>query len=93
MITKEELQLIVVGTANEAARQIAVAGGRRLTGSELDAMGQVFATALGLVADRCRTIPPLPQAQRERRPSVWFDAMRTQELPRVSDEDIAKAKK
>jgi len=96
MISKQELQLIVVGTATEAARQILKVNGRRLTSTELDAMGEVIHTAMQLLADRLRppAIPALPvqQVPRERRPAMFFQPLLTQELPRVSDEDIAKAR-
>lgn len=95
MIAREEMHLLVAGAVNEAARAIEGVSARRLTRSELDAMGEVLATAMRLVADRvyssAKTPPPPPF--RERRPAQFFDPLATTELPRVTPEAIAKAQK
>lgn len=95
MIAREEMHMLVAGATNEGARAIELAAGRRLTRSELDALGEVFATFGRLVADRCyssQKAPP-PPPFRERRPAQFFQPMKTQELRAVTDEDIARAKK
>jgi hypothetical protein len=94
MIAREEMQMLVAGAANEAARGIEGVTGRRMTRSELDAICEVFSTFGRLVADRCYSsskMPP-PPPYRERRPAQFFNPLQTQELRAVSDEDIAKAK-
>jgi hypothetical protein len=95
MISREELDMIVAGCVNQAANAIESVGGNRLTRTETDRMGMVIQTAIRLVADRCHTmekLPPPPPAARERRPTKWFDPLKTTELPRVTPEDVERAR-
>lgn len=93
MISREELSLLISGALQQGAAAIAAVDGKRLTRSETEELGRVFAVAMHMVADRCGAakLPPPQPAARERRVAVQFDPLKTQELPRISDEDLANA--
>jgi len=95
MITDAELQLLISGAVSQAGLGIESAHGRRLTHTETDRLGQAVATAMRMVADRCHAtqakVPP-PPPYRIRHHAQHFNPLLTQELPRVTDEEIAKAK-
>lgn len=95
MIAPEELELLVQGAISQAGRAVEAVGGTRLSRTETQALGQVIATAMQMVADRCRQaaakLPPPPP--RERRHGQLFQPQPTGLIRPVTDEDIAKAKK
>lgn len=95
MISREELDLIASGTINRAGLAIEAVHGRGLTKSELNALANVLATALQLVAERSYSAPrtPPPAAPyRERRHAQQFNPVRTAEIRPVTDEAISKAR-
>jgi hypothetical protein len=69
--------------------------GRRLTRTETQAVADAVNTALQLVAARsyAAKVPPPPPTPRERRPAQFFNPLQTQELRRVTAEDIEAARK
>lgn len=95
MISREELQMLVAGAAHEGARAIEQVQGRRLTRTELEELGLVFATFGRLVADRVvsatKVAPPQP-AYRERRNAQFFEPMRTQEIRPVKIQKVGEDK-
>lgn len=93
MISREELELLISGAVSQAGLAIESVAGRRLTRTETDELGRVVATAMRLVADRCHAqrVPPPPPAAPPAPRARLFEAMRTQEVRVVTDEDIRKA--
>jgi hypothetical protein len=93
VIASHELELLISGALSQAGNAIESAAGRRLTRTETERLGEVLATAMTLVADRCRQTaaklpvpPPRPQAR-----AVHFNPLLTQELPRVTQEALDAA--
>lgn len=95
MISQAELDMIVTGAVHRSALAIEAVHGRKLTQSELVALGNTMATALQLVA-AARSAPPAtppPAPARERRPGQFFQPLPTKQIRPVTDEDIAEAKR
>jgi hypothetical protein len=96
VITDAELQLLISGVVSQAGSAIEAANGRRLTVSETDRLASVITTGMQMVADRCHAtqakVPP-PPPYRVRHHAQHFQPLKTTEMPRVTDEDIARAKK
>jgi hypothetical protein len=94
MISREELDLIIAGVIAQAAKAIEGVGRLRLTSTEAERMGAEIATGMRLVADRCvARLPAIPPPAPGAKPPRVFQPALTQELRRVTDEDIAKARK
>ena len=92
MISREELQLIISGGVSSAGTAIESVAGRRLTRTELDELGRVFALVVNMVADRCAVkAPPPPPVAPARVRAQHFAPILTQEIRPVTDEDIRKA--
>lgn len=93
MISREELELLISGTVSQSGLAIEAVAGRRLTRTETDELGRVIATAMRLVAERCHAqrVPPPPPAPPPAPRARLFEAMRTQEFPKVTEEAIHRA--
>lgn len=94
MIAREELELLVHGATGQGAHAIEGVSGRKLTRSEIDALAGVLARFGQMVAERCYAgtrMPPPPPVRPQAR-AQWFNPALTQELPRVTDEDIERMK-
>lgn len=95
MIAREELELLTHGATGQAAHAVESVSGTRLTRSELDALAAVLARFGAMVVSACalaRVPPPQPAPRPLGRAQPFRPAL-TQELPRVSDEDIERARK
>lgn len=92
MISPEELALIVSGTVSQAGLSIESVSGRKLTRTETERLAEVIAIAMRMVSERSQTRTP-PPPFRERRVAMHFNPLKTQELPRITDEDLAQAAK
>jgi hypothetical protein len=89
MISREELALLSGGAMHEAAIAIEAVAGRRLTSSEMEAMGGVIKTAMLIVSDRSAAKAPLPPPAPGPRPPRPFNPLATQEL-RAVPKDVGK---
>jgi hypothetical protein len=93
VISPEVLALLVSGAVNESARAIEAVGGRKLTRTELEAIGIVLSSALRTAAELSASKPAMPpSAPREVARSRFFSPVQTQEIRAVTNEDIAKAR-
>lgn len=93
MISREELELLISGAVSQAGLRIEAAHGRTLTRTETQHLGEVFATAMRMVADRCaasRTVAPPAPIENARKQAPRFDPARTQEMNPVTAEDIKR---
>ena len=93
MISREELELLISGAVSQAGLRVESAHGRTLTRTETQLLGEVMATAMRMVADRCaasRTVAPPAPIESARKLAPRFDPARTQELNPVSAEDIKR---
>ena len=95
MISREELELLVHGATGQAAHAVEAVQGTRLTRSELDALAAVFGRFGAMVAGACGAVrvPPPQPAPRPTTRAQPFRPAATQEMRRVTDEAIERAKK